>query len=500
MARLRWRAEFLMLANIIRNAKKTVGGGGGGIVTGGDPYYSAVSLLLPMDGTNGSTTFTDSGPNALAVTATSATISTTQSKYGGASGYFNGTSSYLQTGSSSDSRFLFGTGDFTVEFWMYVTAFSGSNIQTTINNYAGVTAGWNIQINCLNTNNVRFAYGDTTIALTASNTLTAGQWYHIAVTRSGTSVTIWINGTASATATNSTNISAGAILTIGRGATYSGQYFNGYIDDLRITKGVARYTSAFAPPSQAHPNIYNPYTTLPVPGAALWLDASQQNTIFTDAGTTPVTTSGQSVYQWNDLSGNNRHAVQATSGNRPTWVPPASGQNGLGVTSFNGSNNFFVGQWQNFTDLTLFIVARNTNAYSPGGRIFSQSDDTYADNVQTPTTTYIPAAVASTSQFLSTNISQQVILSVSFPNNTYQRFIHRRTGTTGSNTVGSTTTAGTIGTVTRNMTRYCMGRTTNGTDGNWAGQICEVIAFPRQLTSGEEASINSYLNTKWGTP
>ena len=78
-----------MLANIIRNRKKTaIGGGGGGIVIdNGDPFYSAVSLLLPMDGTNGSTTFTDSGPNALAVTAVgNAQISTTQSKYGGASG------------------------------------------------------------------------------------------------------------------------------------------------------------------------------------------------------------------------------------------------------------------------------------------------------------------------------------------------------------------------------------------------------------------------------
>ena len=77
-----------MLANIIRNAKKTVGGGGGGIVIdNGDPFYSAVSLLLSMDGTNGSTTFTDSSLNAIAVTAVGNTqISTTQSKYGGASG------------------------------------------------------------------------------------------------------------------------------------------------------------------------------------------------------------------------------------------------------------------------------------------------------------------------------------------------------------------------------------------------------------------------------
>ena len=107
-----------MLANIIRNAKKTVGGGGGGIVIdNGDPFYSAVSLLLPMDGTNGSTAFTDSGPNALTITAVGNTqISTTQSKYGGASGYFDGTGDYLSI--SPNTAIDLSSGDFTIEFWI----------------------------------------------------------------------------------------------------------------------------------------------------------------------------------------------------------------------------------------------------------------------------------------------------------------------------------------------------------------------------------------------
>ena len=81
-----------MLANIIRNAKKTVGGGGGGIVIdNGDPFYSAVSLLLPMDGTNGSTTFTDSGPNGLAVTASGdAKVSTGSPYFGTGAAIFDG--------------------------------------------------------------------------------------------------------------------------------------------------------------------------------------------------------------------------------------------------------------------------------------------------------------------------------------------------------------------------------------------------------------------------
>jgi hypothetical protein len=456
-----------------------------------------------MDGTNASTAFVDSGPNALAVTAVgNAQISTTQSRFGGASGLFDASGNTCHLTIPGSSLFDMGSSDFTIECWIRSTQTQTAYTGLVARSASGGSR-YALGYNSAGTGLELWVNGINSMGPMAVNTATIndGNWHHIAAVRYGTDFSVYVDGVKGSTSsTSSGSISSSTnIVYVANDPNFIVRGFRGYIDDLRITK-YARYTSAFTPPAAALPDIYNPNTTLPVTGAALWLDASQQNTLFTDAGTTPVTTSGQSIYQWNDLSGNNRHAVQATSGSRPTWVPPASGQNGLGVTSFNGSNNFFVGQWQNFTDLTLFIVARNTNAFSPGGRIFSQSDDTYADNVQTPTTTYIPAAVASTSQFLSTNISQQVILSVSFPNNTYQRFIHRRTGTTGSNTVGSTTTAGTIGTVTRNMTRYCMGRTTNGTDGNWAGQICEVIAFPRQLASGEEASINSYLNTKWGTP
>jgi hypothetical protein len=99
---------------------------------------------------------------------------------------------------------------------------------------------------------------------------------------------------------------------------------------------------------------------LPVSGSALWLDASQQNTLFTDAGTTPVTTSGQSIYQWNDLSGNSRHAIQATSGNRPTWLSPANGQNSLGLADFNGTSSYVSVAIPFSTPYTVVIALKMT--------------------------------------------------------------------------------------------------------------------------------------------
>lgn len=83
------------------------------------------------------------------------------------------------------------------------------------------------------------------------------------------------------------------------------------------------------------------YPTLPVSGAALWLDGSRWDTLYTtDTGSTNVTTNGGAIGRWEDLSGNARHAKQATAGSRPTWVSPNNGRIGLGAVAFNGSSHW----------------------------------------------------------------------------------------------------------------------------------------------------------------
>ena len=273
-----------MLANIIRNAKKTgIGGGGGGVVTGGDPYYSAVSLLLPMDGTNGSTTFTDSGPNALTITPTGTTISTSQAKYG-ASGYFNGTSAYLTAASSAVTL---GTSDFTIEFWVYpldVRTFSLYDSRT----------------NETNPNGNGFVIGTSAsqawVVYQAANrivgpTVVANQWTHVAVTRSGSSVKMWINGVqVGSTWTTTGSFSDGATL-IGTDYPKNARFVYGYIDDFRISQ-FARYVSTFTPPTAALPTTasstpadpYYGYTSL-----LLHMDGSSGSTNFVDSGPNALT-------------------------------------------------------------------------------------------------------------------------------------------------------------------------------------------------------------------
>jgi hypothetical protein len=303
-----------------------------------DPYYNYTSLLLHMDGTNASTNFVDSGPNALTVTATSATISTTLSKYGGSSAFFNGSTGFLSlTGNSS---FQFGTGDFTIEMWVYISA--NANSQQTFLDTRGAATATPFTFGLYQS---KLAFYDGTMRQ-SSATVTTGQWYHFAACRSGGTLRLFIDGISYYSASNTTNFTTGAnSIYIGRGFDSAAYYTNGYIDDLRITK-YARFTSAFAPPAAALPDIYNPNTTLPVSGAALWLAGDDSSTLYTDAGSSAVKKSGDLVYQWSDKSGNGRNATQATSGNRPTWVAPASARNTLGAVGFNGS------QWIDLADNT----------------------------------------------------------------------------------------------------------------------------------------------------
>ena len=266
-----------MLANIIRNAKKTVGGGGGGIVIdNGDPFYSAVSLLLPMDGTNGSTTFTDSGPNALTVTAVgNAQISTTQSKYGGASGYFDGTGDYLTV--ASNAAIAFGTGDFTIEMWIYRTdsTFARRIIEFSDNKD-------NLDLNYNGAGSISYYNGSSVIA-SSSGIISLNTWTHIALVRSSGTVKVYVNGFSVLTQSTTPNTSSSRVLYIGG---FGNVWFNGYMDDLRISR-FARYTSTFTPPTAALPTTvsstpadpYYGYTSL-----LLHMDGTNASTNFVDSG------------------------------------------------------------------------------------------------------------------------------------------------------------------------------------------------------------------------
>jgi hypothetical protein len=198
-------------------------------------------LLLSMDGANGSTNFVDSGPNALAVTAVgNAQISTAQSKYGGASGYFDGSGDYLAL--VSNSQLAVGTSDFTIEFWIYITARKAYGY--IINTQGGTNSlyiSFDLAGNFLRLTN------DTTI-FAVTSTLNLNQWYHVAVVRSSGSSKIHVDGIGGTAVACAVSFVQGGPLI---GGTSIANYFQGYFDDLRISKK-AWYTGNFTPPSTPH--------------------------------------------------------------------------------------------------------------------------------------------------------------------------------------------------------------------------------------------------------
>lgn len=212
---------------------------GGGEV---DPYWSNVSLLMLMNGTNASTAIGEVTGKTVTV-AGNAQISTTQSKFGGASCYFDGAGDYLIVPSSTDLNL--GTGDYTAEFWIYTTSLATRQII-----FALGSGGLCISIST--TGQIEIVRALTAIDFTATASITINTWIHVAVSRSGTSLKVFSNGTLVGNFTSSTSYSVGTSY-IGIDANGTSTPLTGYIDNLRITKGVARYTDTFTPPNREFP-------------------------------------------------------------------------------------------------------------------------------------------------------------------------------------------------------------------------------------------------------
>ena len=179
-----------------------------------------------------------------------AQISTAQSKFGGASMYFDGTGDYITV--PSDTSFDFGTGDFTIEFWMNPSNITGTWQAIISRKYQG-SGGWRIY-KTAGSNNLSF-YHPSGYYSTTNTGLTNGTWHHIAVVRSGSTLTTYVDGTSRGTDTISAAVSpTSADVEIGQGVYTSAYPYEGYLDDIRITKGVARYTANFTPPTSAFPD------------------------------------------------------------------------------------------------------------------------------------------------------------------------------------------------------------------------------------------------------
>ncbi len=217
------------------------------IVTTGyvDDYPSQVTLLLRGDGSNGSTSFPDGSDTPKTVTAYgNARVSTAQRKFGWASIYMAGSGDYLQTPQSSDFAF---PGDFTIEFWAWKSANGGAGYDcalTTDTSNGSATNGWFVELSA--SRGFLFAH-DGTHVITYSTNPNNSTWTHWAISRTGSVLKAFRQGVEIYTGTNTTSFLANGVFGVGGSSVLSSYPYNGYIDDLKITKGVGRYTAAFDP-------------------------------------------------------------------------------------------------------------------------------------------------------------------------------------------------------------------------------------------------------------
>jgi hypothetical protein len=203
-----------------------------------DSDFNKVSLLMHFDGAHGGITFTDSSVQNLQFNRFGTpTLSNQRSKFGATSIYFPGGGSRISC--PSNPGFAFGTADFTIEFWVYR---ENTNIVRFMGN--GSTGGWAIELG----NATKWSTPSGEIISTAGPTV--GNWVHVAFCRSNNIVRLFYNGILIASATDNNNYSQ-SDGTFYFGADNGGNFpFNGWVDELRITKGTARYPAQFIPPEE----------------------------------------------------------------------------------------------------------------------------------------------------------------------------------------------------------------------------------------------------------
>jgi hypothetical protein len=220
----------------------------------GNPGRDAYTVsLLHMDGADASTTFTDESGKIWTANG-NAQIDTAQSKFNGASLLSDGTGDWIATPDNDDFSFI--GVDLTVEFWLRPNSVTGSQGLFGQEPVAAYPANFCERA----TTNIRWVIrkasggnGDIIDLTTSGVTLAIGTWYHIALVKSATTYYIFVDGIQRATTTSATAVEniANEIRIADRSST-TPESLNGWIDEFRWSKGIARWTANFTPPVQAY--------------------------------------------------------------------------------------------------------------------------------------------------------------------------------------------------------------------------------------------------------
>lgn len=223
------------------------------------PLESAVDYtvsLLHFDGDDDSTTITDEYGKTWTASA-DAKLKIATKKFGASSLYTDGVGDCVYTASHADLDM--GTGDFTIDFW----ANPGTQTRTypfilcnDDNQWRNGTFTIRYHTDGADDKFSVWMNNGSAKGIDATHTSASGSWHHVAVTRTGATLALYVNGVAEGTVTintsDSINLAYGGNLLLGYAATDYGSGYVGYIDEFRISKGIVRWTEAFTPPTAAY--------------------------------------------------------------------------------------------------------------------------------------------------------------------------------------------------------------------------------------------------------
>lgn len=231
---------------MMRRFGQGASGGGGG----GDPYWANVVSLLHFD-----TTFTDETGKVWTANG-SAQIDTAKSMFGGASGLFGASGDYITTPNTADHQF--GSGDFTIEFFVYPPTY-GTDRVVFFKRSAAAARGMACFFSASD-NKLAVGFGDNNVTswnavLGTSAPIAPSQFTHIAIQRRGSKYEMFKGGVKQTEADATGFVLADDTSPFVFGAAEGGSYgLASHLDELRITKGVARYTANFTPPTAPFPD------------------------------------------------------------------------------------------------------------------------------------------------------------------------------------------------------------------------------------------------------
>ena len=327
--------------------------------------------------TNGSTVVFAIAPLSGALIDVIGTVPTTYSSITPVSysvGFVPGSSQYLSIPASSVFQM---TADFTIECWAYATSFAGT--PTLMDQYvAGTTGAGNWQI-CVNTSGVVQLYynGNTFVN---SSTIYLNTWYHFALVRIGSSLVLYINGVAATTVSYSGTLGrSDTTFWIGsQHLTGPINYWNGYVSNFRVVKGVGVYTGAFTPPqtplaivqSATNPSITaitGTQTSLLTCNGPTIIDGSTNAFTITNNGSAPVSTAIVPTFTNVSLTS---YPPPTTIGNIPfttdgtTWSSTQKIVRGTAVATTSGTSIDFTSIPSWVKRITIMMNAVSTNGTS----------------------------------------------------------------------------------------------------------------------------------------